>query len=564
MMTDYPLHLVEAVIDHAHRDPDRTTLVFTADDGTESVVTTADLQRQMFAYAHVLAGNGVERGDVVLLAQPDNAELVPLFLGAIAIGATPCIFPCPTAKIDPTAYADRLLSAVTAIRPRAVAAPASVTAVLETIATGLRLLDPSRLQAEAAVSDASALSPLVSPKADDLAFIQLSSGSTGRQRPVPVTHLALVNLIRARNQAFGMTNRDVVVGWVPLYHDLGLVGGVATALLSGVPSVVLSPFHWLARPVALMDAIDRHHGTICTMPNFAFNYCVQRIKDEDMSGVNLEHWRVLCNAAEPVRPASFTAFATRFARWGFRAAAFVSAYGLAENTLTATATRLGETPRVDRINRRAFRERNVAQPESGSDDSLEFVSCGVALPEMDVQIRSQDRTVVSDRHVGEVVLKSQSMFGGYYGVPPEETETLRDGWLYTGDLGYLVDGELYLCGRKKDLIVVGGLNVYPEDIELAAARVEGLRPGRVVAFGVPDERFGSERIVVLAETRPEIRQPLERIAFEVRQRVRDAVDATVSQVEFVPPGWIAKTTSGKISRWANRSKWLERPVASPS
>jgi acyl-CoA synthetase (AMP-forming)/AMP-acid ligase II len=293
------------------------------------------------------------------------------------------------------------------------------------------------------------------------------------------------------------------------------------------------------------------------MPNFAFTYCARRIQDEQMNGLDLGHWRVLCNAAEPIRPDSFTAFLDRFSRWGFRSEALISGYGLAENTLTVTMAPLGRLPRTDWVDRTTIQELQRASPRAEADGGMPVVSCGVPLNNVQLQIRSASEDVLPDRQVGEVVIRSNCLFDGYFRDSGATAESLRDGWLYTGDLGYIVDGELYVCGRKKDLIIVGGVNVCAEDVERSVSRIGGFRSGRIVAFGVPDREHGSEKIVVLGELSDEIGQDPGEIERDVRRRVKQELDIAIAHVEFVPAGWIAKTTSGKIARWENRLKWLD-------
>jgi fatty-acyl-CoA synthase len=528
--------VIDAILARCDEHPDRRSLVLIGGDGRETSLTGRSLADRISAYSVALRHRSVEPGDIVLLAMDHGADLIALFLGAMHAGAAPCIFPSFTPKLDRAAYEQRLRHAVGQLSPALI-----VTAV-------------EALTADAPAIDASSR-PASRHHAD--AFIQLSSGSTGRQKAIPVTHAAIMNLVEARNGALSMTPNDVIVGWVPFYHDLGIVGDVLTPLLSGIPSVAISTFYWLTRPVSLMEAVHRHRGTVCTMPNFAFSYCARRIQDAQMEGLDLSHWRVLCNAAEPIRPDSFTVFADRFARWGFRSDAVIAGYGLAENTLTVTMSRLGRVPRTDWVDRAALTERRLAEPRGEIDGATPVVSCGVPLDHVTLQIRSLHGEVLGDREVGDVVIRSNSLFGGYLGDRDATGESLRDGWLYTGDLGYTVDGELYICGRKKDLIVVGGVNVCAEDVERSIANVAGLRPGRIVAFGVPDDLRGSEKIVVIGELSDETRGDALEVEREVRLRVKQELDVTVTYVQFVPPGWIAKTTSGKIARWENRLKWLD-------
>jgi fatty-acyl-CoA synthase len=558
METTADRSVIDAILARCDEQPDRPALVIVGGDGRETTLSRRAIADRLLAYSNVLRRRGVDRGDIVMLAPDHGADLVALVLGAMHAGAVPCIFPALAPKLDAAAYARRLRHAVEQLAPALIVSRRGFAIHRDDAVSGFDIADVESLNDDAADADAACR---CEPRHHDCAFIQLSSGSTGRQKAVPVTHTAILNLVAARNRALQMTPDDVIVGWVPLYHDLGIVGDVLTPLLSGVTGVVISTFYWLTRPVALMEAVHRHRGTVCTMPNFAFTYCASRIQDRQMDGLDLSHWRVLCNAAEPIRPDSFTAFADRFAPWGFRREAFISGYGLAENTLTVTMSPLGGPPRTDLVDRRTLYERQRAVPSSDGDGAVAVVSCGVALDNVTLQIRSPRGAVLPERQVGDVTISSDSLFDGYLGDRDASAEALRDGWLYTGDIGYTVDGELYLCGRKKDLILVGGVNICAEDVERIVSRAPGLRPGRLVAFGVPDDQRGSERIVVIGELADDAGLGVADVEREVRLRVKQELDVAVSHVEFVPAGWITKTTSGKIARWENRLKWLGARVA---
>jgi acyl-CoA synthetase (AMP-forming)/AMP-acid ligase II len=538
--------LFDPIAAHASADPTGRAFVFVKEGGVDLTVTRMQLMELAARQGDWLAEQGVGPGEGVLLAIEHGLDLVTTFLGAIRRGIIPCILPTHAGQHRHDTYLKRMANATERIAARAIVR---------------RGPDGSGLIADR----------MASPTPDHrrqkgIAFIQLTSGTTGKQRAIAVTHDALCGLVRARNAAFDLQVRDVIVGWLPLYHDLGLVGTVLTPLVSGIPSVLISPFEWLVKPAMLMTAIHRYGGTVCNMPNFAFSYCARQIADDDMRGLDLSHWRVLCNSAEPVHPESFKTFGDRFARWGFQASAFAAAYGLAENTLTATMTSLGSVPRVDRVLRAPLQQRQVAELASTDDvaGAAEFVSCGAALNNAAVRIESASGEALADRCVGEIVIKSDSLCDGYYRDEEQSQRLFRDGWLHTGDLGYLVDGELFVCGRLKDVIIVRGAKVYAEEVERAVAAVDGLRPGRVVAFGIGDGERGTEQVVIVAERRDGPRSdPSESSALtagierRMRRAIKTELGIAVQQVAFVPSGWIVKTTSGKLARAENKAKWIE-------
>ena len=530
----------------AHRG--LTALIFPTADGSAQRVTTSQLRALMEAYAKWLLDEGLQPGDTIVIAVEHGVELVGLFLGALRAGVVPCVV-APAARLEDAAYVRRLSNATERVRARAV------------ITEGHRSGSGLRVQ-----RTRTAAVPVQATSGSSVAFIQLSSGSTGRQRAIAVTHDKLSSLVQSRNQAFEIRPDDVVVGWLPLYHDLGLVGSLITPLLGGIPGVLIAPRDWLTSPALLMHAVSTYGGSVCNMPNFGFNYCARRIRNEEMDGVDLSRWRVLCNSAEPVRSDSFAAFHERFRHWGFQPSAFASAYGLAENTLTATMTALGRAPRVDRVNTGALKQRHVAEP-NGGEGSIEFVSCGRSLSNATLEIRSGSGEILGERHVGEIVLRSGSMADGYYLDAEGSRDTFRDGWLHTGDLGYLADGELYVCGRAKDRIIAFGESIYPEEIERVAAAVPGIRPGRVVAFGTEDQELGTETVVVLAELRdgggpgPAPRADVADVERQVRRAIKAELGIGVGHAGFVPTGWIVKTTSGKVARSENRAKWVRELAA---
>jgi acyl-CoA synthetase (AMP-forming)/AMP-acid ligase II len=402
---------------------------------------------------------------------------------------------------------------------------------------------------------------------DAPAFLQFTSGTTGPPRAIIHTHRRVLELIAAKDRKDRYRPGDVVVSWLPLYHDLGLVSGLLTPLVIGLPTVLISPLHWVRDPRILFAAVHEFGGTHCWMPNFALNHCARHVRDRDLDGIDLRRWRALVLGGEPVRLASLELFAERFRRYGFHDGALIAGYGMAENIEGATATVEGRPPRVDWVCQRTLHEDRRAVPaQPQATGSTPIVSCGVPLAGTEVAIASARGDWLPERHVGEIALRSAYMFTGYHRRPDLTAAAIHDGWFHTGDLGYLADGELYVCGRKKDLIIVGGRNFHPEDVESIADAVEGIRPGRAVAFGIDDERLGSERAVVLCELRDATsadasgRLAVER---ELRQSVVRTLDLVLGEVRFVEPGWIVKTSSGKLARAANREKYLrERSMAS--
>jgi acyl-CoA synthetase (AMP-forming)/AMP-acid ligase II len=545
-------HIIRTISDALAGQPNRKALTFVGRNGVAETVTAGELLRSVRQCVTLLQARGVGQDDVVVIALGAQIDIVSAFLASVAVGALPSVFPGDAPRLNPMAYARRLEAALNRLNPVAVVVdrpwPYAISDRFSSSLIELRL-DECERSGDVPLEDS------VRAASNDRAFVQLSSGSTGNQKAVVISHDSIRNLVAARNMAFGITEDDVVVGWAPLYHDLGIVGSVLGPLLSGVHSVLIDTSHWVEHPSSLMRAVNNFSGTVCTMPNFGFGYCSSRVHENEMAGIDLDGWRVLCSAAEPVRAESLDRFVSYFSRWGFRREAVATAYGLAENTLTVTMTQLSKWPRVDSFDGRSARVSGVATAcPSGTDGAVSVVSCGLPLSNVVVETRSSDGKVLSDRQIGEVFIRSSSLFTEYYRDSALTERVKRDGGLYTGDFGYLSGGELFLCGRKADVIVVAGLNIYAEEIERLVGTNVAVRPGRAVAFGLSDRKRDSERVVVLCEVRETVDDAAAAIA-SIRSQIHAEFDIG-SFVQVVPTGWIEKTSSGKLARWRNREKYL--------
>ena len=329
-----------------------------------------------------------------------------------------------------------------------------------------------------------------------------------------LTHSNLLANIRAIGTGLNLQPGDFGVSWLPLYHDMGLIGSWLTALCFGVPIAILSPLAFLSRPERWLWAIHEHRGTVSAAPNFAYELCARKIDDRALEGLDLSCWRAALNGAEPISPDTLERFARRFEPYGFRAEAFLPVYGLAESSVALTFPPLGRKPRVDRIGRERFENAGAALPCSESDASpLRFVSEGKALPGHEVRVVDEASVETGERVQGHIQFRGPSTMQGYFKNPAATAAVMRvDGWVDTGDLGYLADGELFVTARIKDVIIKGGRNLYPQEVEEVASEVEGVRRGCVAAFGVSDQRLGTEKLVVVAETRETDRSRQDHIA----------------------------------------------------
>ncbi|MCL5428349.1 MAG: AMP-binding protein [Chloroflexi bacterium] len=555
--------LVSALTERAIQAPDAVAVTF-IERGEHKQITTGQLMHEASLAAARLADSGVGPGDLVILVLQHSLELIYSFWGAALLGAVPSIFPFLTEKLDPVLYRERVKLLVEHSGAKAVVTYSENCAPLSALLAGLdvQLLDSSHLLRPTSGEKSATRDPFASLRAgsgrgtldvspDSIALLQHSSGSTGLQKGVALSHRAVLRQIAAYGGSIGLDpGKDVVVSWLPLYHDMGLIAGFVMPIVSGTGLVLMSPFEWVKQPGMLLDAISQYRGTLCWLPNFAYNHIARTFRP--MEGLDLSSWRAAINCSEPVYAESHQMLLDKLVPYGFSPNALAVSYAMAENTFGVTQTQLGAPPHVDTVEITAVQERGEAIPATNGKG---FVSCGPAIDTVELRIMDADRNPLPDRRVGEIALRSEFMLSGYYKRPDlTEQAIAKDGWYLTGDMGYLADGELYITGRKKDLIIVGGKNIYPQDIEAIADRTPGIHPGRAVAFGVLDERLGSEKVVVVAE--PTEGADLAEVERELRAHIVQETEVTLGDLRFVPKGWIVKTSSGKHARSDNREKYL--------
>lgn len=551
-----PTTLVLRARDLLSRQGDRTAITLITPDDTLTL-TTQEFFEQAARSARALEQAGVRQGDLVVLVLQHGAEVLSTFWGALLLGAIPSIFPFLTPKLDTQRYYESVrdlvaLSEVKAVVTYGEMLPA-LRAHLDGIPTLGAILDVDTLQADGAPLDYFERAP---SRPEDTAFLQHSSGSTGLQKGVMLSHGAVLNQIAAYSAAIRLSPDDVIVSWLPLYHDMGLIAGFILPIVQGIPLVLMSPFHWVRDPQILLQAIHQHRGTLCWLPNFAYNFLATRVRRSALDGLDLSSLRAAINCSEPVRHESHRAFLERYRPYGLDERALHTSYAMAENTFAVTQSDLTRRLTLDVINRAALLEQGRAQPAEGAAPSVTMVSCGVPIPNTELRVVDAARQDLPERHIGEIALRSTSMLSGYYRRPDATAKAMADGWYFTGDLGYLADGELYITGRKKDLIIVGGKNIYPQDIEHAINDVPGVHPGRTVAFGVFNESLGTEDIAVVCEVETDDPAARDAITREIRARIATTTDTMARYVHLVEPMWLLKTSSGKIARGANRDKFI--------
>jgi fatty-acyl-CoA synthase len=537
-------------------DPHTNALIIQQTGQADHDLSRQELTAAAAAYAHALEKAGIQPGEVVILILQHGLDLVAAFFGAILHGAVPSIMPFLTEKLLAERYRADLSSLVSITRPAAIITyPEFEDEVRAALIPG----GPVRIVLVSdQISPVADLDPIrwhgLQAAPDDIVLLQHSSGTTGLQKGVALAHRPVLNQLGSYSQAINLQPDDVIVSWLPLYHDMGLIAGFLLPVLMGIPLVLMSPFDWVRAPQRLMQAVSAYRGTLSWLPNFAYNFCAQKVRDRHLEGVDLSSWRMVINCSEPVRADSHRRFYERFASYGLREEALAASYAMAENVFAVTQTPPAALPNIDRVDRELFQREGTAQAPMDGRSALEMVSCGPPIWGTQVCAFDAAGAALPERKEGELAVQSNCMLTGYYHRPDATAETMRDGWFLTGDYGYLAGGEVYVTGRKKDLIITGGRNVYPQDIELLAGEIEGVHPGRVVAFGVFDENTGTEEVVLVAEVDEEADDRL-RIADNIRRRVTQGSAVALRQVHLVERGWLVKTSSGKIARGANREKW---------
>ncbi len=514
---------------------------------------------EVFAAAQQAAGcwvaGGVEPGDRVLVSLPTSWAFLDAWLGALLCGALPLAV-APGAALGAGASQIRKIEAlVDRLDPRRVLVTAGFRRSAEA-AEAARILAVATTPEEIA-AQTSASSVLPTPEPSDIAFLQLTSGSTGHPRAVSIPHRAAVHNIMSSDQAIGAPQgspahewAETMVAWLPLHHDMGLVGTLFQSIVGGLDLWLLPPGAFLARPRKWLEHLGQHGTAFAPAPNFGYQLCVERLDAASRVGLDLSNWRAAMTGAEMVRPETVAAFCEAFTPYGFRPEAIRPCYGMAEGTLALTFDIKGE----------GMRTRPLPQGADSSAGLNEIVCVGEPIADTEVHIVDAGGRPLADGEIGEVVVCGPSIFAGYFNDPEATAESLRDGRLWTGDLGFLHEGELYITGRLKDVLIVRGSNLMPHEIEWLAESVTGgggaLRTG---AFSVARGAAGEEPVVVVEvnEREPE---KLRAMGQEIRSNIGRTLSLPVADLVFVRRGRIPKTTSGKVQRRALRDQYLRGEI----
>ena len=538
---------------------DRPFVTAWIDEDEQETATFGEFRRMAQTQALLLKDNGVAAGDRVVLIMPQGIPLMATFVGAMLLGAVPAILAYPNFKVEPSKYRFGLAGVTANLH-------ASVVVIDNEFPDDLLghvSLGDARLlrAAEAGDSAGEAEWPDPGNGPDSLAFIQHSAGTTGLQKGVALTHAAVLRHLEHLSAVLSIADRDIVYSWLPLYHDMGLIACFILPMVCHLHVVMQSPLDWVMHPDTMLQIFTDYKCTLAWLPNFTFQFVPRRTPKERWSNFDLSSARALINCSEPVRASSMNEFCAAFAPRGLKQSAMQASYAMAENVFAVTQSGMGGKlgPEVIWADGQRFRAGHFIAPVAeGSPGAVSFTSSGGLLPNNRVQIVSDSGEVLSSGYVGEIAIKSDSLFQGYYNRPDLTAKAIRDGWYYTGDLGFYLEDELYVVGRKKDLLIIGGENIYPQDIEEIVCSHAAVHDGRAIALGVFNPDLGTEDIVVVAEVEKEdLLQQADEIEREIRSSVVANMGVAVRTIFLKPPKWIVKSTAGKAARSTTREKLLK-------
>jgi fatty-acyl-CoA synthase len=541
--------LQQALAARLERDAQATVCHFVSEDGSARGVTGQALLRRVQGFANLIgpARDGARK--LVGVCCYSGLDLHAAFLGALWSGHVPTMLAPPSPRMEPEKYERSFRRMLGHLKPDLLFLDAQAQDKLEPgTLSSCACIDPST------VPDAEAV-PFRNASPGDIALVQHSSGTTGLQKGVALSHAAILDHHEHYSRRLGLGSEDVVVSWLPLYHDMGFVACFLLPLIEGVELVELSPFDWVRRPVSLFEQITRHRGTLCWLPNFAFSFLASSVRRSQLEGLDLTSIRAWINCSEPVRVESWSRFKDSFAAVGVSESQHTTSYAMAENVFAVTQSEPGSarTLWVDR--NLARQDQSITLQPEGHGTAL--ASNGRPLPSTEVVALGENDLPLEAGTVGELAIRGSHRFHGYFRRDDLTQAAVNPaGWFRTGDIGFLHDGEVYVSGRKKDLIIIAGRNLHPEDVEDAVNDIKEVNTGRVVAFGLPDARSGTEKLVVLAELALGFSGNPRVVELSIRKQVAQTLDMTASVVRVVPPRWLVKSTSGKVARGDSRRKYL--------
>ena len=520
----------------------------------KSLLTTAN------AFSILLKKNGIQENEVCAIIIKHNRFFYPLYMGIVGIGAIPAVLAYPNPRLHPDKFRDGIRgmshrSGLDWIFTERSLEPILTPLLVDSTIHGVQFPFEWDMNFRDEKIEKEIEEVRKNITGSDAFLLQHSSGTTGLQKPVLLSNKAVIDHVDNYAEAIYFTATDKIVSWLPLYHDMGLIAAYHLPLAFGITSIQIDPFEWVLAPMLLMEAISKEKGTVAWLPNFAYNMMADKIPDDELEDVSLESWRLVINCSEPVRNESHVRFFERFKKYGFKQSSLSACYAMAETTYAVTQTVPGTMPRVIPVDRMQLAQGTVSIIDDLTKARM-CVSSGKIIKGCQVRIVDESRNDVPTGSVGEIAIHSVSMFDCYRNYPEKTADVLENGWYFSGDYGFVYEDEYYVIGRKKDIVIVAGNNIYPEDVEDTVSKVEGVLPGRVVAFGTDDVALGTDVLSVIAETNAESHDDRKHLKVRI-QEAGLKNDMAITKVYLVPSRWLIKSSAGKPSRKANKERILE-------
>lgn len=551
----HSLTFIDVLQTYAKQVPSRPHIYFQNERKEEQLINYGQLYAEAKKVAQTLINHGIQRGESIAIMLPTCDTFFYSFIGILLIGAIPVPLYPPVRPNQLEDYAKRAVKILQNAEARILITFSQAKRLSQILKNFVPSLKAVLTKKDFENTEVMTKEFITSP--EEIALIQYTSGSTGDPKGVTLLHQNIFANVQSISESLPIQPTDVGISWLPLYHDMGLMNWLG-ALYSGVPTTILSPITFLTRPEQWLWAIHCHRGTISGGPNFAYELCVNKINPRDIEGLDLSSWRFAFSGAEAVNPKTLDRFAKKFEPYGFQIESFSPLYGLAEATVGLTFPGARRKPPIDRIDRHALETVGEASPVQAGDGKniLEIVGCGIPMPGYDLRITDDNQKELPERHLGNIQFKGPSAMQGYYNNPVATQKAFHDGWWDTGDLGYLVGKEIFITGRKKDLIIKAGQNIFPEEIEEVVAHVEGIRKGCAVAFGIHEQKMGTEKLIVVIEIYDKAEYAKQKIRADIIKEMVATLGITPDEIVLVSPRTVPKTSSGKLQRSACKALYL--------
>ena len=529
--------------------------------------TFSSLIQMAEKFSFLLKEKGIKRGEVCALIIRHNPNFYPLYMAVSRLGAIPAVLAYPNPRLHPDKFRqgiegmsqrsglDWILTEKDIepiIRPLVEKKGSTIKGIFFPLEWKMED-EMIRIENEGFDNNKFFKKEIISTEPF---LLQHSSGTTGLQKPVLLSHRAVLEHVENYAGIIQLTENDKIVSWLPLYHDMGLIAAFHLPLAFGITSVQIDPFEWVMIPSLIFEVITKENCTITWLPNFSYNMMADKIQDYDLENITLGSMRMFINCSEPVRDESHKKFYDRFKNYGLKINSLATCYAMAETTYAVTQTEPLTEPTILYVDRQELSKGKIKVIDN-TGLSKPYVSSGKPIKGCEIKIVDENRNELSPDSIGEIAIKSVSMFDGYRNYPEKTSEVLKDGWYYSGDYGFKYQDEYYIIGRKKDIIIVAGNNIYPEDIEDAVSKVAGVIPGRVVAFGEEDIEIGSEQISIVAETNLQDNEEHKKLKMNIIKAGMD-MDVTIRKIYLAPSRWLIKSSAGKPSRKANRERILNK------